>query len=112
VLKTGLRLIRFDSFRQWNASEETAVAALAAMPAFALLLALLFTLTFKRKRVVGNFHFHIVLRQAGQVGAHDELAASFKNLDLRRPHDLTNLATAATEPSPDTEVFEHALHLV
>src|SRR5262249_25384301 len=108
VAEGGFRLVRVDPFGQWNAAEETAVAAFAAIPAFPLLFVFMLALSLNRERVVGNFHLHVVTGHTWQVGPHDELAAAFKTFDLRRPLGATDFAPDATE----AEVFEQALDLI
>src|SRR5215204_820968 len=86
VAEGSVGVLGVDTFGQRNLAVEAAVAALGAVVALLVLLALALAFAANHERFVRDFEVDVLFGQAGEVCAHDELAAALEDLDLRRPH--------------------------
>ena len=84
VLECRLRVLGIHALRQRHETAEAAVGSLRAIDAALILLVLIASLAFEQYPVVGHLDAHVVLRQARQVCAYDELALALEDFDLRR----------------------------
>src|SRR2546430_674834 len=83
IVERRLRRVAVHAIRQRDGTEEVAIAALA--PSALLVVLLPLPLAFEDEHVVADLAMHVVLRQAGEIGAHDQLPVALLQLDLRRP---------------------------
>src|SRR5215207_8636294 len=90
-------LLSLQALRERDAAEEAAVGALTSVEALALLLFLLLALAGDGERPFDDLDLHILLLEAGQVGAHGEVPVALEDLDLGRPARAAELAYARPE---------------
>src|SRR5262249_14224689 len=111
VLEARLRLIGAHAFRQRDQPSKLAVAPLRPIPAFALLLFLSLAFALYEEPLVSHLDLDVVLAQAGQFGAHDNVVVALEDFDSGRPCRQFAEASLLRE----TESFEHvsdcAIHL-
>src|SRR5262245_54831285 len=111
VVERGLRAVADGSLRQRDGAIEAAIAALAAVPAFALVFVLFLSLALDDHGLVTQFDVYVLFVHAREIGADNQLVAASTDFDLRRPLSAL-LSAAPREAASESDVLEEAVHLV
>src|SRR5437660_2982655 len=113
VLEFRLRALHVGALGKRDRAGEAAVRTLGAIAAaFLLDLQLGAALALDDQGVVGCLDADVLLLEAGQVGADDELSLTLDHLDRRRPdREATALQPGFSERKPAASLLEQPIHV-